>query len=119
MPFFSTVTGTLAGQIVLEGFTNFRVPAWARRLMSRLLAVIPAAVVAILYGESAMTRLLILSQIVLSLQLPFAVVPLLRITGDRNKMGAFANRPLTSLIAWLIAAVLILLNGKLIFDALV
>lgn len=115
----ATITGTLAGQIVLEGFTNLRVPAWARRLISRLLAVLPAAFVAILYGDSGTTRLLILSQVVLSLQLPFAVVPLLRITGDRTKMGMFANRAYISVIAWGIAALLIVLNGKLIIDAIV
>jgi manganese transport protein len=112
----ATITGTLAGQIVLEGFTNLRVPAWARRLISRLLAVVPAAFVAILYGDSGTTRLLILSQVVLSLQLPFAVVPLLRITDDRMKMGMFANRAYISVIAWGIAALLIMLNGKLIIS---
>lgn len=114
----ATVTGTMAGQIVLEGFTDLRMPVWARRLVSRLLAVVPAAIVAILYGEGGTTRLLILSQIVLSLQLPFAVIPLLRITGDPRKMGMFANRAPISLAAWLIAAALIALNGKLILDTL-
>ncbi len=113
----ATVTGTLAGQIVLEGFTDFRIPAWARRLVSRVLAVVPAGIVALLYGDGGTTRLLILSQVVLSLQLPFAVVPLLRITQDRRKMGAFANRPLTRIVTWAIAALLIGLNGKLVFDA--
>ncbi|QXQ08620.1 Nramp family divalent metal transporter [Sphingosinicellaceae bacterium] len=88
----STVTGTLAGQIVMEGFLDLRMPAWARRLVTRSLAIIPAVFVASVYGGSGVTKLLVLSQIVLSLQLPFAVVPLVRITSDPAVMGDFANR---------------------------
>jgi manganese transport protein len=115
----ATLTGTMAGQIVLEGFTDLRIPPWTRRTLSRSLAVIPAVAVVALVGEGATTRLLILSQVILSLQLPFAVVPLLRMTGDRGTMGAFANSRTVAVFAWGIAATLVALNVKLIFDALV
>ncbi|MFD1036062.1 Nramp family divalent metal transporter [Sphingomonas hankookensis] len=112
----STITGTLAGQIVMEGFLNIRLPAWLRRIITRLLAIIPAVVVASIYGESGTAQLLIGSQVVLSLQLPFAVYPLVRFTGDRAKMGSFANRPVLALAAWTICAAVIVLNSVLLYQ---
>lgn len=110
----STITGTLAGQIVMEGFLNLRLPPWLRRMITRGLAIIPAAAVAILYGDEGVARLLVLSQVVLSLQLPFAVVPLVRFTGNAALMGRFANGRLMGLAALLITTVVIVLNGVLI-----
>lgn len=112
----STITATLAGQIVMEGFLNLRLPAWLRRLITRLLAIIPAVIVASLYGESGTARLLVLSQVVLSLQLPFAVVPLVQFTSDRTRMGSFVNKAWLKIAAWTISAVIIALNLKLLFD---
>ncbi len=112
----STITGTLAGQIVMEGFLNIRLPAWLRRVVTRLLAIVPAVIVASIYGESGTARLLIGSQVVLSLQLPFAVYPLVRFTGDRGKMGDFANRPVLALAAWTICAAVIVLNSVLLYQ---
>ncbi len=112
----STITGTLAGQIVMEGFLNLRIPAWLRRIVTRLIAIIPAVVVASLYGESGTAQLLVASQVVLSLQLPFAVYPLVRFTGDRTKMGIFANRLVLSAAAWLICAAVIVLNATLLYQ---
>lgn len=114
----STVTGTLAGQVVMEGFTNLQVSPGTRRLVSRLIAIIPAALAVMLYGEGATTRLLILSQVVLSLQLPFAVVPLVRLTGDRKVMGEFANGPALAATAWITAGAILLLNLSLVWTAL-
>jgi len=110
----STITATLAGQVVMEGFLNFRLPAWQRRLVTRLLAIIPAVTVAALYGEGGTTKLLVLSQVVLSMQLPFAVVPLVTFTSSRAKMGKFANPGWLKWSAWIIAAVIIGLNLKLL-----
>ena len=112
----STVTGTLAGQIVMEGFLNLRLPSWARRMVTRMLAIIPAAAVAALYGESGTAKLLVLSQVVLSLQLPFAMVPLVSFTGDPSKMGRFANRGWVKLAAWTICAIIISLNVTLLWN---
>jgi manganese transport protein len=106
----STITGTLAGQIVMEGFLNIRLPAWLRRLITRLIAIIPAVIVTILYGEKGAGALLILSQVILSLQLSFAVVPLVYFTSQRSKMGRFVNRPWLAATAWGVAAVIIGLN---------
>jgi manganese transport protein len=106
----SSITGTLAGQIVMEGFTDLKLPPWIRQLASRLLAMIPAILVVAFYGEESVTRLLILSQVVLSLQLPFAVYPLVRLTGDRAWMRGFANSRTTGTIAWALTALLIGLN---------
>jgi manganese transport protein len=114
----STLTGTLAGQIVMEGFLNIRLAPWLRRLVTRMIAIVPAVVVTIWAGERATGQLLILSQVVLSLQLPFAVVPLVMFTASRAKMGAFvAPRWLTALAA-LTAALIIALNAKLVWDYL-
>ena len=110
----STITATLAGQIVMEGFLKIRLPAWQRQMITRLLAIIPAVIVAALYGESGTAKLLVLSQVVLSMQLPFAVVPLVAFTSDRAKMGAFANPAWLKWGAWGIAAVIIALNLKLL-----
>ncbi len=110
----STITGTLAGQIVMEGFLGLRLPHWLRRMVTRGLAIGPAALVAGLYGEGGVARLLVLSQVVLSLQLPFAVVPLVRFTGDRTLMGRFANGRSIRIAALLITTIVITLNGVLI-----
>ncbi len=111
----STITGTLAGQIVMEGFLNIRLPAWLRRLITRLIAIIPAVIVTALYGAKGTGALLILSQVILSLQLSFAVVPLVKFTGDRRKMGRFTSGPLLKGVAWLTAVAIIGLNGWLLF----
>jgi manganese transport protein len=110
----STVTATLAGQIIMEGFINLRLPDWARRMITRLLAIVPAVFVAAIYGAEGTTRLLVLSQVVLSLQLPFAVVPLVRFTSDRQMMGRFVNPVWLKTIAWGISALIIALNVKLL-----
>lgn len=112
----STITATLAGQIVMEGFVNLRAPAWLRRIITRMLAIVPAVLVAALYGSEGSTRLLVLSQVVLSLQLPFAVVPLVRFTSDRGLMGTFVNPRWLKFGAWVISAVIIGLNLKLLLD---
>jgi manganese transport protein len=112
----STLTGTLAGQIVMEGFLQLRLRPAVRRFLTRALAIIPAAVVAVLYGESGTARLLILSQVILSLQLPFAVIPLVQFTSDRRRMGEFASPPWLKWLAWVVAAVIVLLNVKLLLD---
>lgn len=111
----STITGTLAGQIVMEGFLNIRLPAWLRRLITRLIAIIPAVIVTALHGEKGAGSLLILSQVILSLQLSFAVIPLVYFTGQRRKMGEFANGRLLAGTAWLVAVVIVGLNAWLLF----
>jgi len=112
----STLTGTLAGQIVMEGFLNIRLKPWLRRLITRLIAVVPAVCIIGWFGESRTTDLLIWSQVILSMQLSFAVVPLLRFTDEKAKMGRFANPMWIKLLAWISAAVIIVLNLKLLFD---
>ena len=112
----STVTATLSGQIVMEGFIDIRLPAWARRLTTRALAIVPAAMVTIWYGEAGTAKLLILSQVVLGLALPFSVVPLVMFTADRRKMKALASPRWVTALAALVAAIIIALNGKLIAD---
>ena len=109
----STLTGTLAGQIVMEGFLNFRMRAWLRRLVTRTIAVAPAAFTIWYAGEKSTLQLLILSQVILSMQLPFAVIPLIHFTSDRQRMGSFANALWVRLLAWLAAAVIIALNIRL------
>ena len=111
----STLTGTLAGQIVMEGFLNLRLKPWLRRLITRALAIIPAVVVIGLYGEGKVTSLLILSQVVLSFQLPFAVIPLVQFTSSRAKMGVFANSRLTVVVAWVVAAAILVFNAELLW----
>ena len=110
----STLTGTLAGQIVMEGFIHLRLRPWLRRLITRLMAIVPAAIVIGLMGEGQLTNLLILSQVVLSFQLPFAVVPLVMFTSNRTRMGEFVNRRWVTAIAWVVAAAIIVLNVLLL-----
>jgi len=112
----STVTATLAGQAVMEGFLDIRLPPWLRRLATRAIAIVPAAGVTIFYGEQETGKLLILSQVILSLQLPFAVVPLVQFTADRAKMGPLRAPPWLIVVAGAIAAVIIALNAKLLWD---
>jgi manganese transport protein len=111
----STLTGTLAGQIVMEGFLDIRLKPWIRRLITRGIAIVPAVLVIGIAGESKVTALLILSQVILSFQLPFAVIPLIQFTGDRKKMGVFANSRATSAIAWVVAAVILIFNAELLW----
>jgi manganese transport protein len=111
----STLTGTLAGQIVMEGFLDVRLKPWLRRLITRALAIIPAILVIGIAGEEKVTSLLILSQVVLSFQLPFAVIPLIQFTGNRRKMGEFANSRATSIVAWTVAITILLFNGELLW----
>ena len=111
----STLTGTLAGQIVMEGFLDIRLKPWLRRLITRSIAIIPAALVIGFAGENKVTSLLILSQVVLSFQLPFAVIPLIRFTGDRSKMGEFTNSRITTGIAWVVAAAILFFNAELVW----
>ncbi len=112
----STVTATLSGQIVMEGFIRLRMPAWARRLITRTIAIAPALVVTVLYGESGTARLLVLSQVILSLQLPFAMVPLVLFTANREKMGGLAAPRWLTLAAWAITVLVVGLNLKLVLD---
>src|ERR1700688_2954637 len=111
----STLTGTLAGQIVMEGFLDIRLKPWVRRLITRAIAIIPAVLVIGIAGEGKVTSLLILSQVVLSFQLPFAVIPLIQFTGDRNKMGEFTNSRFTIVIAWIVAAAILFFNTELLW----
>ncbi|MCC7265340.1 MAG: Nramp family divalent metal transporter [Candidatus Latescibacteria bacterium] len=112
----STLTGTLAGQIVMEGFLNIRIKPWLRRLITRGIAIVPAVIVTALYGESGTAKLLVLSQVVLSLQLSFAVIPLIVFTGDRRKMGEFANPVWIKVLAWATASIIVTLNLKYLAD---
>ena len=111
----STLTGTLAGQIVMEGFLQIRLKPWLRRLITRSLAIIPAVIVIGIWGEGKVTSLLILSQVVLSFQLPFAVIPLIQFTSDKTKMGQFANSRATVVIAWIVAAAILFFNAQLLY----
>jgi manganese transport protein len=111
----STLTGTLAGQIVMEGFLEIRLRPWVRRLITRSLAVIPAVICVILYGSSGTTKLLILSQVILSLQLPFAVIPLVHFTNSKKRMREFANPHWLKILAWMVTLVIIILNVWLLF----
>jgi manganese transport protein len=113
----ATLTGTLAGQIVMEGFLRLRLRPWLRRLVTRLLAIVPAILVIGAYGEGGAGPLLILSQVILSLQLPFAVFPLVAFTGDRRKMGDFASPGWLRALAWPVAVVIAALNGWLLYQA--
>jgi len=110
----STLTGTYAGQIVMEGFLNLRMQPWMRRLVTRTMAIIPAIITIVWFGEGSTYKLLILSQVILSMQLPFAVIPLIRFTNDSRRMGEFANRPWVRVLAWLTAAVIVALNFWLV-----
>ena len=112
----STVTATLAGQIVMEGFLRLRLPHWARRLLTRGLAIVPVIIVTYLYGEKGTAELLLLSQVILSMQLPFAVIPLVMFVSDRRKMGAFVISRWTAAVAWVVAGIIVVLNVKLLYD---
>lgn len=110
----STLTGTLAGQIVMEGFLNIRLQPWLRRLITRLIAIVPAIIVTAIYGQHGTARLLLLSQVVLSIQLSFAVIPLVMFTGDKRKMGEFVNPGWLKSLAWAVAVLIACLNGWLL-----
>jgi manganese transport protein len=112
----STLTGTLAGQIVMEGFLQIRLRPWLRRLITRAIAIIPAVIITVMYGESGIAKLLVLSQVILSLQLSFAVVPLVLFTGDLRKMGEFVAPSWLKILAWLVTAAIVVLNLKLLAD---
>ncbi|HMU10125.1 MAG TPA: Nramp family divalent metal transporter [Ferruginibacter sp.] len=112
----STVTGTLAGQIIMEGYLSLRINPMLRRLITRLVAIIPALIVIIIYGEDNVDALLILSQVILSLQLGFAIIPLIHFVSDKKTMGNFAIRPITKIAAWVIASVLVFLNLKMLVN---
>ncbi len=115
----STITGTLAGQITMEGFLHFRMRPWVRRLITRVLAIGPAVAVIAIVGDGATFKLLIFSQVLLSMQLPFAVIPLVKFTGSRTRMGPFANRPIWAAVAWLVTAAIVFLNGQLLYSNIV
>jgi len=115
----STITGTLAGQIVMEGYLNLRIAPWIRRLITRLLAIIPALIVINHFGESSTGKMLILSQVILSLQLGFAIIPLIHFVSDKVKMKEFTIPIHVKIFAWLIAAIIVALNGKLVYEQLV
>ena len=112
----STITGTLAGQIVMEGFLNIRLRPWLRRLITRLIAIVPAVIVSLLYGESGTAKLLVLSQVILSMQLSFAVFPLVKFTSDKVKMGEFVSPPWMKYTAWLVAYFIAVLNVWLLWQ---
>jgi manganese transport protein len=114
----STLTGTLSGQIVMEGFLEIRLRPWLRRLVTRSLALIPAVIVIIIAGDEGLYKLLILSQVILSLQLPFATIPLIHFTSDRNKMGSYANPSWAKALSWVVAGIIVALNLKLVADEL-
>ncbi|MBL0329248.1 MAG: Nramp family divalent metal transporter [Bacteroidetes bacterium] len=114
----STLTGTLSGQIVMEGYLNLRIQPWLRRLITRLIAIIPAFLVIYFLGEGATGELLILSQVILSLQLGFAVIPLIHLTSNKRQMGEFANKLWVKVLAWLIALTIVTLNAKLVVETL-
>jgi manganese transport protein len=114
----STLTGTLAGQIVMEGFLHIRIKPWLRRLITRLIAIIPAFIVTLVSGEKGVASLLVLSQVILSMQLSFAVIPLIIFTNDRLKMGVFTNSVFTKVIAWLVATIILVLNLYLLWETL-
>ncbi|WP_091394520.1 Nramp family divalent metal transporter [Arachidicoccus rhizosphaerae] len=111
----STITGTLAGQIVMEGYLNLRLNPLLRRLITRLIAIVPAVSVILIYGESELDKLLIFSQVILSLQLAFAIIPLIYFVSDRYQMGKFAIKKRTELLGWLVAALLIYLNLNMVY----
>lgn len=112
----STVTGTLAGQIVMEGYLNLRIQPWIRRIITRLIAIVPAIVVISIFGEEVTGKLLILSQVILSLQLGFAIIPLIHFVSDKKKMQGFHISKITQIASWTIAIIIVLLNAKLVYD---
>lgn len=112
----STITGTLAGQIVMEGFLNIRLKPWLRRLITRLIAIVPAVITSVIYGESGTGKLLVFSQVFLSLQLPFAVIPLVMFVGQKEKMGRFRPAAWILILAWIAAGIIVILNVKFLWD---
>jgi manganese transport protein len=112
----STVTGTLSGQIVMEGYLNLRLNPWIRRLLTRLVAIVPAVLVIGLMGEGRVDELLVFSQVILSLQLGFAVIPLIHFVSDKKTMGEFAIKSWVKILAWIVASILVFLNANLVFD---
>ena len=110
----STLTGTLSGQIVMEGYLNIRIQPWLRRLITRIIAIIPAYITILVFGEGKTGELLILSQVILSLQLGFAIIPLIHFTSDKEKMGVFVIKPIVKIAAWICALVIIMLNVRLV-----
>lgn len=112
----STITGTLAGQIIMEGYLNLRIQPWVRRIITRLIAIVPAVIVILVYGESVTGKMLILSQVILSLQLGFAIIPLIHFVSDKNKMKGFHISKITQIASWIIALIIVSLNAKLVFD---
>ena len=114
----STLTGTISGQVVMEGFLNIRLRPWLRRMITRCAALVPAVIVIVLFGSHGIYRLLILSQVILSLQLPFAVIPLVHFTSQREKMGVFANPRWLRVLSWGVAALIVFLNGWLIVQSI-
>jgi manganese transport protein len=115
----STITGTLAGQIIMEGYLNLRIQPWVRRIITRLIAIVPAVIVISIFGESVTGKMLILSQVILSLQLGFAIIPLIHFVSDKSKMKGFHISKTTQVASWLIASIIVSLNAKLVFDEIV
>ncbi len=115
----STITGTLTGQIIMEGFIHLRISPWLRRLVTRLLAIVPALVVILIFGSDSTGWLLVLSQVVLSLQLSFAVIPLIHFVSEKKLMGKFAIKPVTKILAWVVALLIMGLNIKLVYDTVI
>ena len=112
----STITGTLAGQIIMEGYLNFRMQPWVRRIITRLIAIVPAVIVISIFGESVTGKLLILSQVILSLQLGFAIIPLIHFVSDKSKMKGFHISKITQIASWIVALIIVSLNAKLVFN---
>ena len=112
----STITGTLAGQIIMEGYLNLRIQPWVRRIITRLIAIVPAVIVIVVFGESATGKMLILSQVILSLQLGFAIIPLIHFVSDKSKMKGFEISALTQAVSWIVALIIVSLNAKLVFN---
>ena len=112
----STITGTLAGQIIMEGYLNLRIQPWVRRIITRLIAIVPAVIVISVFGESVTGKMLILSQVILSLQLGFAIIPLIHFVSNKEKMKGFHIGKITQIAAWIIATIIVSLNGKLVYN---
>ena len=112
----STITGTLAGQIIMEGYLNLRIQPWVRRIITRLIAIVPAVIVILIFGESVTGKMLILSQVILSLQLGFAIIPLIHFVSDKERMKGFAISKTTQIASWIVALIIVSLNAKLVFN---
>jgi manganese transport protein len=112
----STLTGTLTGQIIMEGFLNLKMVAWLRRMITRLLAIVPALAVILFFQDFGVGKLLVLSQVILSLQLPFAIIPLVMFTSNRERMGEFTNAPWLKIVAYIITVIIVALNVWLIYN---